>query len=183
MCRVRQNAIKAGAQMKPLIFVTAIGALGACVPAPTQPANVLIDVGQIETQRDGRCFANDTAPAVIETVRVQELESEALRDAAGNVIKPATFRTVIRQQILRERAPIRFETVCPQNYTPDFVATLQRALKARGYYNGEINGTLDTMTGTSIRVFQRENGPDSVLLSLQTARTLGIVALDRATLN
>tara|TARA_R110002051_G_scaffold50724_3_gene97900 strand:- start:14868 stop:15383 length:516 start_codon:yes stop_codon:yes gene_type:complete len=169
--------------MKPTIITTAFTVLLACVPVPPQPANVLIDVDQIETRRDGRCFANDTAPAVIETVRVQELESAEVRDTSGAVSRPATFRTVIRQQIVRERAPIRFETVCPQNYTLDFVATLQRALKVRGFYTGPINGDLDVRTATAIRVFQRETGPDSVLLAIQTARQLGIVALDRDTLD
>ena len=169
--------------MKPLIYATAIGALFACAPASMQPKNVLIDVGQIETRRDGRCFANDTSPAVIQTVRVQEIERAEVRDAAGALVSPATFRTVIRQQIVQERAPIRFETVCPQNYTRDFVATLQRALTVRGVYTGPISGNLDDATGTATRVFQRRDGPDSVLLSLETARKLGIVAFDRGALD
>jgi len=168
--------------MKPIIISTAFTVLLACVPPPP-PANILIDVGQIETRADGRCFANDTAPAVIETLRVQELESAEIRDASGSVTRPATFRTVIRQQIVRERAPIRFETVCPQNYTRDFVATLQRALTVRGFYTGPINGNLDDTTASAILVFQREVGPESVLLALQTARQLGIVALDREALD
>ncbi len=169
--------------MKSLVYMTGFAVLCACAPVQTRPENVMIDVAQIETQRDGRCFANDTAPAVIQTVRVHEVETKEVRAADGALISPATFRTVIRQQILRERAPIRFETVCPQNYTRDFVATLQRALTVRGVYQGPISGDLDNATATATRVFQRQNGPDSALLSLQTARALGIVALDRATLD
>lgn len=165
--------------MKSLGYMTVFAVLCACAPVDTRPETVLIAVGRIETQRDGRCFANDTAPAVIQTVRVQETETLEARAADGTLISPATFRTVTRQQIARERMPIRFETVCPQNYTRDFVATLQRALKARGTYQGPISGTLDDATGTATRVFQRQTGPDSVLLSLQTARALGLVALDR----
>lgn len=169
--------------MKSLFYATVIATICACAPVQPRPANVMIDVAPIEVQRDGRCFANDTAPAVIQTVRLQEVETAETRSADGTVISPATFRTAIRQQILRERALIRFETVCPQDYTRDFVATLQRALTVRGIYQGPISGNLDNTTATATRVFQRQDGPDSVLLSVQTARALGIVALDRATLD
>ncbi len=119
--------------MKPFFYLPLL-AMVACDNAPaSQPGNVLIDMGQIETHNDGRCFAKDISPAVIETVTLQEIETEAVRDETGAIIRPALFRTVTRQQILRERADIRFETVCPQNYTAERVSTLQRALKAHGF--------------------------------------------------
>lgn len=153
---------------------------GACTPAMAPaPANVLIDMVQIETQANGRCIAKDTSPAVIETVTIQEIELPELRDANGAVTRPATLRTVTRQQIIRERTEIRFETVCPQNYSAELVATLQRALKARGFYAGQISGTLDLQTGAAIQSFQRISGLDSPLLALETARQLGIVALPK----
>jgi hypothetical protein len=158
--------------------------LFACVPVPhTQPDNVLIDMGQIETRTDGRCIARDTAPAVIETVTLQEIDQPELRGADGAITRPASFRTVTRQQIVRERADIRFETVCPQNYTVEFVSTLQRALKVRRFYNGDITGTLDRTTGTAVRNFQRDIGPDTALLSIAAARKLGIVALSKDALD
>ncbi len=170
--------------MKPLLLVLPILAVCACTPVATQqPANVLIDMGQIETRSDGRCFAKDISPAVIETVTTHELENAEVRDASGAIIRPATFRTVSRQQIVRERADIRFETVCPQNYTAERVSTLQRALKARGFYDGAITGTLDRATGFAIQRFQREDGPDTVLLAIETARKLGVVAFSRTALS
>ena len=170
--------------MKTLFLTLPLAVITACAPAPiAQPSNVLIDMGQIETRGDGRCFAKDISPAVIETVTTHELENTEVRDANGVLTRPATFRTVSRQQIVRERADIRFETVCPQNYTAERVRTLQRALRARGFYEGEINGTLDRATGFAIQRFQREDGPDTVLLSIETARKLGVIAYDRATLN
>lgn len=160
-----------------------LAVLAACTPAQvTQPSNVLIDMGQIETRGDGRCFAKDISPAVIETVTTQEVEIPEVRNDDGVVTRPATFRTVTRQQIVRERADIRFETLCPQNYTADRVRTLQRALKVRGFYDGPITGTLDRATGFAIQNFQRDGGPDTVLLSIETARKLGVVAFDRETL-
>ena len=164
-------------------FIIPFLALGACTPAVAPaPPNVLIDMGQIETQANGRCIANDTSPAVIETVTIQEIELPELRDANGTVTRPATFRTITRQQIVRERAEIRFETLCPQNYSAELVATLQRALKARGFYTEQISGTLDLQTGAAIQSFQRISGLDSPLLALETARQLGIVALSKDSL-
>ena len=170
--------------MKSFLLPSSFAVICACVPVQmTQPSNVLIDMGQIETANDGRCYANDISPAVIETVIIQEIENPEVRDANGQVTRPAAFRTVNRQQIVRERVGIRFETVCPQNYTIERVSTLQRALKARGFYNGPISGTLDRATGFAIQQFQRTDGPDTVLLSIATARKLGVVAFDRATLD
>lgn len=157
--------------------------LMGCAPKPmSQPSNVLIDMGQIETRGDGRCFAKDISPALIETITTHEVETPEVRSDDGIVTRPATFRTVTRQKIVRERADIRFETLCPQTYTADRVRTLQRALKARGFYDGPITGTLDRATSFAIQNFQRDGGPDTVLLSIETARQLGVVAFDRAVL-
>jgi len=161
-------------------YIIPLIALGACVTTPkTAPDNVLIDMGEIETEISGKCFAKDVSPAVIETVTTQEVVSEEVRDPDGTVIRPATFRTVTRQNIVRERADIRFETVCPQTYTAEFVATLQRALKVRGFYAGLVTGTLDAPTGAALRRFQRNDGPDTPLLAIATARKLGLVAVAR----
>lgn len=59
----------------------------------------------------------------------------------------------------------------------EFVSTLERALKVRGIYAGAITGTLDRATGAAIRQFQRDDGPDTLLLSVAAARKLGLVAL------
>ena len=166
-------------QMKNLAIVIGFTGVCACAPPVVTPENVQVDMGQIETSLTGTCFANDTTPAVIETVTVQEIETAEVRDGDGRVTQPATFRTVTRQQILRERTDVRFETVCPPVYTREFVSTLQRALTVRGFYAGPITGTLDATTSAAIRRFQRIDGPDTGLLSIATARALGLVALDR----
>ena len=165
-----------------IIPAVGIAGLMACTPPQIAPDNVLIDMGQITTSASGKCFGTDTTPAVIETVTVQEIAVPEVRNADGVVTQPETFRTVTQQNILRERAEIRFETVCPPAYTREFVSTLQRALTVRGFYAGAITGTLDAQTNAAVRKFQRRDGPDTGLLTLQTARKLGIVAQDRSTL-
>ena len=70
-----------------------------------------------------------------------------------------------------------FETICPPGFTEEFVASLQRALAARGHYDGPVHGTLDAATGRAVQDFQRGNGPDSPLLAIDSARLLGLVVL------
>ena len=76
----------------------------------------------------------------------------------------------------------RFETLCPFEYTPERLMTLQRALKARLAYNGPITGVLDAGTRAAIKAFQTPQGIDSPLIQRGIAETLGVVSLNRSTL-
>ena len=159
-------------------YVIALLTLGACTPVPNNQSKImLIDMGQIEIQIDGRCFAKDMSPALIETVTTQHIISPEIRNVANIVTKSATFQTITRQKIINERTSIRFETVCPQYYTTNFVMTLQRALKARGVYTGTISGILDLQTSEAIQRFQRMDELDTPIMSLKTAQYLGIIAI------
>lgn len=158
--------------------------LAACASDDMEPGNVPAFLGaEIETDAEGRCFGRDISPAVIETVRISEVDQPAVIAPDGAVISPASYRTVTRQQITRERSEVAFETVCPPVYTVEFVSTLQRALATRGYYAGPITGVMDTATGRAVQDFQRQNGPDSPLLSIETARSIGLVALSQEQLD
>lgn len=59
-----------------------------------------------------------------------------------------------------------------------FLASLQRALKARGLYLGEVTGEWNAATAEGVRRFQAERGLDSPRLSLAAARELGLIAVD-----
>jgi peptidoglycan hydrolase-like protein with peptidoglycan-binding domain len=63
--------------------------------------------------------------------------------------------------------------------TPEFVASVQRALKVRALYRGPISGQMDSRTRAAIRAFQAPDGLDSGILSLDAARKLGLVAVER----
>lgn len=128
----------------------------------------------------GTCFDRATTPAVIETVTEQILVQPAQIRSDGSVETPAAFRTVTRQRILRERREVEFETPCASLVTPEFTASVQRALVARGYYSGPITGQMDARTRTAIERFQTAQGDVSTgTLTLKSARTLGLVALPR----
>ena len=170
--------------------VLAMLALAACSPdtvtrAPgvqaSDPIGPLAEPAMVDPSA-GTCFARATTPAVIETVTEQIMVQPALVRSDGTVDTPAAFRTVTRQRILRERREVEFETPCASVMTPEFKASVQRALIARGYYRGAVDGTLDGRTAQAIERFQTDRGDVATgVLTLQSARALGLVALPRDT--
>lgn len=158
-------------------LIAACGAVG-CTPVEesARPPLPALLAAEISHDAEGRCWAHDTAPAVIQTVTAHEIETPAVHAEDGSLVSPATFRTVVRQQIIRERGEQAFETLCPPVYTQAFVASLQRALSARGFHRDEVTGIFDTATRRAVQDYQRRWGPDSPLVSLEGARRLGLVA-------
>lgn len=70
-----------------------------------------------------------------------------------------------------------FRIPCPENLTPYFIATLQRALAVRGLYKGPITGHIDTETRAAVLKFQQKYGFDSHILSLESSMKLGLVPI------
>lgn len=160
------------------------GALAACTGPQVEPpgrANFSEDLIRLSIPGppepvDGICWASDVTPAVIQTVTEQVQVSPEIRDAQGSVTAAASFRSETRQQMVQDREEVWFKSPCAEALTPEFVATLQRALKARGYYLLPLTGAVDAATGEAIRRFQAERGLDSPVLSLSATRELGITA-------
>ena len=118
-------------------------------------------------------------PARIETISEQVEVTPPRYDGNGRIVAPATYATETRQDIVTPRQERFFQTPCPEELTPTYVASLQRALTARNHYTGPITGTLDTTTGAAIRAYQLPLGIDSADLSLEAARKLGLSVLRR----
>lgn len=110
------------------------------------------------------CWGRDTIPAVIET------------ETVTRQVSPDTYRSESRQRMLRDTETVWVRTPCYDQLTPDTIATLQRALRARGYYLGALDGALTPETMTAMRRFQAEHGLDTKILSLRAAQMLGLVA-------
>ncbi len=172
--------------MRQWVILTASLALGACQPgavgAPT-PADLSAELIPRDGTRPpagppGACWDRDTLPTVIETVTEQVLVQPERRAADGSVLSPAVFRTETRQQIVQDRAQVWFRAPCMAALNLDFVATLQRALKARGVYLLPVTGVYDAATAEAVRRYQAPRGFDSPRLTLAAARQLGIVAAD-----
>jgi len=124
----------------------------------------------------GTCWGKQDTPAVIETVTEQVQLSPAETDASGKILSPATYATVTRQAILQERVTTWYETPCADVQTPEFIASVQRALAARSLYSGPVTARMDPRTRAAIQRYQIPLGLDSDTLSLDSARRLGLVA-------
>ena len=174
-------------------FHASIGLLAACVlaacdgpphlagplPALTEPALVQTYETAPPGAPAGSCWGKEITPAVIETVtdRLLLQPAEVLDD--GTVVSEPVYKLETRQAIVRERRELWFQTPCEAQLTPDFIASLQRALMARGLYRGAITGAMDARTRHAIRRYQAPQGLDSSILSLAAARKLGLIAVER----
>ncbi len=126
----------------------------------------------------GTCWGKNVTPAIIETVTHQVMLQPAQVMADGSVSAPAIYKTETRQEIVRERRETWFLTPCANQMTPEFIASVQRALTARGLFGGDISGEMNAGTRAAVRRFQKPLGLDSGILSLAAARKLGLVAVE-----
>ncbi|GAA6181287.1 hypothetical protein NBRC116594_27250 [Shimia sp. NS0008-38b] len=137
------------------------------------------DAGAPPNARPGSCWGRNVTPAVLETVTEQIMVQPPEVLADGTVLAPGIFRTETQQRIVKERRELWFETPCEEVWTEEFTASLQRALKVRGLYYGGISGIQDARTRAAIRRYQTAGGLDSPILSLESARRLGLIAVPR----
>lgn len=150
------------------------------IAALTEPEIVRAeDADAPPNARPGSCWGRDVTPAIVETLSNQILVQPAEVMDDGTVISPGIYRTESQQRIVRERREIWFETPCEDVWTEEFTASLQRALKVRGMFYGTVTGHQDGRTRAAIRRYQSAGGLDSVILSLESARRLGLVAVAR----
>ena len=153
----------------------------AGAPPPPEPGVLTETTQGPPGAPEGSCWGKTVAPAVIETVTQKILVKEAEVNPDGTIGQPPVYRDESKQEIVTPRRETWFETVCPTTLTPDFVGTLQRALSARGHYGGVVTFVMDPATRSAIQAFQVQNGgPDSGVLTLKTARQLGLIAVERA---
>lgn len=166
--------------------VASLAACDALMPEATQPQP---EPGVFAATQDGpenappnTCWGKTVSPAVVERVteRVQITPAEVNPD--GTIATLPTYRNEDRQVIVTPRKNNWFETPCPDVLTPEFVSSLQRALLARGEYAGPITGVLGPETHAAVQKLQQREGLDSSVLSLKTARALGLVTIDLSTL-
>ncbi|MGE4326533.1 MAG: peptidoglycan-binding protein [Pseudodonghicola sp.] len=125
----------------------------------------------------GTCWGKYVSPAVIETVTEQVVARPAKLNEDGSVLRPAVYKTETVQRIVRERVETWFERPCDEVLTEEFVASLQRALAVRNLYHGPVTGRMDSRTEAAVRRYQKPLGLDTGILTLETARKLGLVAI------
>ncbi|MBV0911733.1 peptidoglycan-binding domain-containing protein [Anianabacter salinae] len=179
MIRTRSLAPLAGAACLALA-ACGPGGMGGTVPAVasfTEPEVTRFKTEAPPGSNPDACYGRDVSPATVETITEQVLLQPAEVRSDGTVIYPAVYKTETQQRIVKERRELWFETPCTRDLTPDFVASLQRALDARGYYRGPFSGEMDARTRAAVRAYQKPQGLDSGIVSSAAARKLGLVAV------
>ncbi|MEL6620281.1 MAG: peptidoglycan-binding domain-containing protein [Pseudomonadota bacterium] len=167
----------------PLIpALAAVLALSACTDlATTTRSN--IDPVSLATAPPGAapdtCWDKTVTPAVVETENRKVLLQPAQISSDGRVQAPPIYKTEAQQVVTRPRRENWFEVPCAGLMTPDFIASLQRALEARGLYRGPVTGEMDARTSAAVRRFQKAEGFDNPTLTLAAARQLGLIAVAR----
>ncbi|MEM7521551.1 MAG: peptidoglycan-binding domain-containing protein [Pseudomonadota bacterium] len=159
--------------------------LAGCTPVPGPSAAPPLEPGVFAPTREGpenapegSCWGRTFSPAVVERVSTRIEVEPAKVNPDGTIATAPVYRTEDRQVIVTPRKSNWFETPCQTVLTVEFVSSLQRALLARGVYEGPVNGAMDAQTLAAVQRFQREEGLDSPVLSIQSARTLGLIAVD-----
>lgn len=179
-------SVKVSVRVSVVVSVLALTLVTACettaIPQPdlgrfSEPALVRTSANAPPGAAPGSCWGREVSPAIVESVTEQIVVQPAEVLTDGTVVKPAVYRTEIRQQIVRERRETWFETPCAPVLTREFIASLQRALAVRKLYRGPVSGEMDSRTRAAIRRYQKPEGLDSGILSLETARRLGLVAV------
>lgn len=169
-----------------LAAVTLISALGACeqtgsgTTAPAlEPGVFAATTDGPEGAAEGTCWGRTFEPAVVERIS-QRIEVEPAKvNPDGTIAAAPVYRTQDRQVIVTPRKSNWFETPCQSVLSVEFVSSLQRALFARGLYSGPITGVMGAQTNAAIQTFQRGIGVDSPVLSIDSARALGLIAVPR----
>ncbi len=113
-----------------------------------------------------------TIPAKYKNIQVTEVASPASQRA---IEIPARYKTVSRQEMVSQSKVEWREILCDTNMTSGKISQIQRALKAKGFNPGPIDGTIGTDTMSAVNAFQRSKGlPVDKYLNMATVNALGV---------
>jgi len=156
-------------------------ALAACAENGTVTSAANIDPISLATAppgaAPGTCWGKTVTPAVVETVTRKVQLQPAQISSDGRVQAPPIYKSETSQVVVDPRRETWYEIICDADITPDFIASVQRALEARGYYRGAATGIMDARTRSAIGRYQQAEGLDSKTLSIAAARKLGLITV------
>ncbi len=111
-------------------------------------------------------------PAKYKTVTVKELVTPA---QTKTIEIPAVYTTVTRKEKVSDGHMEWRSILCKTNMTRGKVAEIQRALKAKGFDPGPIDGVIGSQTMAAVNAFQRKNNlPVDKYLNIETVKALGV---------
>ena len=110
-------------------------------------------------------------PAVYKTMRVQKL----VEDADTHTVEiPAEYQTITRKVKVQDSRLEWQSVLCETNMSPEIGYAVQRALFARGYNPGRIDGVLGTDTLAALERFQKDRGLAQGGVTMQSLQALNI---------
>jgi hypothetical protein len=115
------------------------------------------------------------SPAKFDIIKVKKLAKAAYKKAIK--IDPV-FETVTRR-IATSGGNLEWRSIlCETNATPALFKAVQRQLKAKSLYAGEITSTLTAETMDAVEVFQKSQNLPTGNLTISTLKALGITNKD-----
>ena len=157
--------------MKQLLI---IGTL--CITGLSECNTTALD--EIARRSSDQCYFEKITPAEISTQVEPRLVQSEKRNTTGHLVSPAQYEITRTQTIIKPRSVTKIDAVCPEDLTPEFIASLQRAFQARGLFFSTITGAMDTPTRRAILNFQTARGVESATVMKATAQELGLVVFD-----
>ncbi|SLN30228.1 Putative peptidoglycan binding domain protein [Roseovarius litorisediminis] len=161
------------------LFLTAL-VLAACqsaLPRPFKPEVVQLLDQEPQYPRPGTCWEKSSIPDAGAPLTGRMWEIPSSSGTNGSDVKPAADDAELQESDFEARKDIWFETPCREVLTPEFIASLQRALKARNLYAGPVTGEYGTQTSAAVYSYQAPQGLQTGVLSIAAARQMGLVAI------
>ena len=134
---------------------------------------------EIAHRSGDKCYFEKITPAEISTQVKTRLVQPEKRNTAGQLVSPAQYETTRTLNITKARSITKIDAVYPEDLTPEFIASLQRAFKARGLFSSTITGSMDTSTRRAILNFQTVRGVKSATVMKATAQELGLAVIEQ----
>lgn len=110
-------------------------------------------------------------PAVYEIRRVKEVVSEERVEA---YTVPAVVKDVERTRVTGQAEGVWRQVICDRNASASLVKKIQKALVAKGYDPGPIDGQLGGKTAAAMQKFQADKGLPQGQISVEAVRALGL---------
>jgi len=143
-------------------------------PASTRTVEIPAEYKTVTKQVVAKAASTRTVtiPAKYKTIEV----TEVARPASQRAIEiPARYENVSRQELVSDSKVEWREILCDTNMTAGKITEIQRALKAKGFNPGPVDGNIGSETMTAVNAFQRSKGlPVDKYLNMATVRALGV---------
>lgn len=164
--------------LKPTPAILAIALLSACDVTPAaDPGTGETPARRVAAPQGAApdtCWGREDAETSVREV-IRDVEVVPPRTAAdGTILTPGVYRRETVRELSTDGAGTLFEIPCPGTTVPDFAASLQRALAARGLFAAPVTGRYDRATRAAIRRYQQGFGLDSAQVSRRMAEELGL---------